>query len=178
MAAIREAKYKKKVEQYYNRRVRPETFKVGDFMYRKNEASRVEDLGKLGPNWEGPYRIIEAYQHGTYKLQTMDDVESSRPSAEWHKLPEQLKNPKWVSISRPGQVPNDTSCPNSLKTPSGPGAEWHKLPEQLKNPKWAERQMAQVAEQLKNPKWVSIIQAVCRIAQVARTPYKPQADNR
>ncbi|PWA89392.1 hypothetical protein CTI12_AA110840 [Artemisia annua] len=83
MAAIREAKYKKKVEQYYNRRVRPEAFKVGDFVYRKNEASRVEDLGKLGPNWEGPYRIIEAYQHGTYKLQTMEDVEVPRT---WHAI--------------------------------------------------------------------------------------------
>lgn len=68
----------KEVEQYYYRRVRPEAFKVGDFVYRKNEASRVEDQGKLGPNWEGPYRITEAYQHDTYKLQTMDDVEVPR----------------------------------------------------------------------------------------------------
>ena len=83
MAAIREAKYKKKVEQYYNRRVRPESFRVGDFVYRKNEASRVESQGKLGPNWEGPYKIIEAYQHGSYKLQTMDDVEVPRP---WHAI--------------------------------------------------------------------------------------------
>ena len=83
MVAIREAKYKKKVEQYYNRRVRSEAFKVGDFVYRKNDASRVEDQGKLGPNWEGPYRITEAYQHGTYKLQTMEDVEVPRT---WHAI--------------------------------------------------------------------------------------------
>lgn len=81
MAAIRETKYKKKVEQYYNRRVRPETFKVRDFVYRKNEASRAEDQGNLGPNWEGLYRVIEAYQHGTYKLQTMEDMEVPRT---WH----------------------------------------------------------------------------------------------
>ncbi|GKD81695.1 reverse transcriptase domain-containing protein, partial [Tanacetum coccineum] len=48
--AIREATYKKKVEQYYNKRVRPVSFKVKDFVYRKNEASRVENQGKLGPN--------------------------------------------------------------------------------------------------------------------------------
>ncbi|GJV85480.1 reverse transcriptase domain-containing protein [Tanacetum coccineum] len=42
-AAIREAKYKKKVEQYYNKRVRPMSFKVGDFVYRKNAASRVKN---------------------------------------------------------------------------------------------------------------------------------------
>nr|GFB14777.1 reverse transcriptase domain-containing protein [Tanacetum cinerariifolium] len=41
-SAIREAKYKKKMEQYYNNQVRPVSFKVGDFMYCRNEASRVE----------------------------------------------------------------------------------------------------------------------------------------
>ncbi|GJZ95845.1 reverse transcriptase domain-containing protein [Tanacetum coccineum] len=34
-AAIREAKYKKKVEQYYNKRVRPMAFRVGDFVLQK-----------------------------------------------------------------------------------------------------------------------------------------------
>ncbi|GJY31912.1 reverse transcriptase domain-containing protein [Tanacetum coccineum] len=37
--AIREAKYKKKVEQYHNKQVRPVSFKVRDFVYRRNEAS-------------------------------------------------------------------------------------------------------------------------------------------
>ncbi|GKG05026.1 reverse transcriptase domain-containing protein, partial [Tanacetum coccineum] len=58
-AAIREARYKMKVEQYYNKRVRPMTFKVGEYVYQRNEASHVEDLGKLGPKWEGPYLVIE-----------------------------------------------------------------------------------------------------------------------
>ncbi|GKD01388.1 hypothetical protein Tco_1171662 [Tanacetum coccineum] len=49
-AAIREAKYKTKMEQYYNKKVRPAGFRPGEFMYRNNEASRVEDEGKLGPN--------------------------------------------------------------------------------------------------------------------------------
>nr|GEV72178.1 reverse transcriptase domain-containing protein [Tanacetum cinerariifolium] len=54
-AAIREARYKGKVEQYYNKRVRRMSFIVGEHIYRKNEASWVENLGKLGPKWEGPY---------------------------------------------------------------------------------------------------------------------------
>ena len=58
MAAIWEAKYKTKIEQYYNHRVHPVSFKVGDFVYRRNEASKVESQRKLGPNWEGPYRIV------------------------------------------------------------------------------------------------------------------------
>ena len=78
MAAIREAKYKKKIEQYYNKRVRPESFRVGDFVFRRNEASRVEDQGKMGPNWEGPYQVEKAYLNGSYKLKTTDDKEVPR----------------------------------------------------------------------------------------------------
>ncbi|GJR64066.1 reverse transcriptase domain-containing protein [Tanacetum coccineum] len=37
--------------------------------------AKVEDKGKLGPKWEGPYRVAEAYQNGSYKLQTMEDKE-------------------------------------------------------------------------------------------------------
>ncbi|GJV26937.1 reverse transcriptase domain-containing protein [Tanacetum coccineum] len=66
--AIREAKYKIKLEQYYNKKVHLTSFKPGEFVFQKNEASRVEDQGKLGPKWEGPYRVAEAYQNGSYKL--------------------------------------------------------------------------------------------------------------
>ncbi|GKC12887.1 hypothetical protein Tco_1009669 [Tanacetum coccineum] len=77
-AAIWEAKYNKKVEHYYNKRVRPVAFRVGDFVYWKNEASIVENKGKLGPTWEGPYKVLEAYQNESYKLGTMDDKEVPR----------------------------------------------------------------------------------------------------
>ncbi|GJV25913.1 reverse transcriptase domain-containing protein [Tanacetum coccineum] len=53
-AAIREAKSKAKMERYYNSKIRSVSFKPGDLVYRNNEASRVEDTGKLGPKWEGP----------------------------------------------------------------------------------------------------------------------------
>nr|GEX31466.1 hypothetical protein [Tanacetum cinerariifolium] len=76
-AAIREARYKGKVEQYYNKRVRPVSFKLGEHVYRKNEASWVENLEKLGSKWEGPYLIVEAYQNGSYKLCTMDNREAA-----------------------------------------------------------------------------------------------------
>nr|GEY10910.1 hypothetical protein [Tanacetum cinerariifolium] len=73
--AIREAKYKTKMKQYCNRKVRPAGFRLGDFVFRRNKASRVEDQGKLGPKWEGPYRVVEAYENGSYKLQTLEDKE-------------------------------------------------------------------------------------------------------
>ncbi|GJU04638.1 reverse transcriptase domain-containing protein [Tanacetum coccineum] len=82
-ATIREARYKKKVKQYYNKRVHPMSFKVGEHVYRKNEANRVENLGKLGPKWEGPYLVVETYQNGSYKLRTIDDREVPRV---WHAI--------------------------------------------------------------------------------------------
>ncbi|GJX94982.1 reverse transcriptase domain-containing protein [Tanacetum coccineum] len=56
-AAIREAKSKRQMEKYYNTKVRNTSFKIGDLVYRSNEVSRVEDTGKLGPKWEGPYEV-------------------------------------------------------------------------------------------------------------------------
>ncbi|GKD90151.1 hypothetical protein Tco_1365658 [Tanacetum coccineum] len=47
--AIREARYKTKLEQYYKKKVHLTSFKPGEFVFWKNEASRVEDQGKLRP---------------------------------------------------------------------------------------------------------------------------------
>ncbi|GKF84801.1 hypothetical protein Tco_0249699, partial [Tanacetum coccineum] len=54
-AVIREAKSKAKMEKYYNSKVQNTSFKLGDLVYRNNDASRAEDTGKLSPKWEGPY---------------------------------------------------------------------------------------------------------------------------
>ncbi|GJW52652.1 reverse transcriptase domain-containing protein [Tanacetum coccineum] len=71
-AAIREAKSKSKMEKYYNSKVQSTSFKPGDLVYRKNKASRMEDTGKLGPKWEGPYKVTEALGKGAYKLRDRD----------------------------------------------------------------------------------------------------------
>ena len=81
ISAIREAKYKQQVEKYYNKRVRHVQFKVGEFVLRKNEASKVESTKKLGPKWEGPYRVTQAFQSGAYKLSEMNGQEIPRT---WH----------------------------------------------------------------------------------------------
>ncbi|GJU51958.1 reverse transcriptase domain-containing protein [Tanacetum coccineum] len=67
-AVIQEAKSKKKMEKYYNSRVRGTSFKSGDMVYRSNEASHARDEGKLGPKWEGPYEVKESLGKGAYKL--------------------------------------------------------------------------------------------------------------
>ncbi|GJV18401.1 reverse transcriptase domain-containing protein [Tanacetum coccineum] len=77
-AAIREAKSKRQMEKYYNTKVRNASFKPGDLVYRSNEASRVEDTGKLGPKWEGPYEVTEALGKGSYKLKDRNGRELPR----------------------------------------------------------------------------------------------------
>jgi hypothetical protein len=41
IAAIKEAKYKRTSEQHYNAKVRPASFKVGEYVLWSNEASRT-----------------------------------------------------------------------------------------------------------------------------------------
>ncbi|KAK1435491.1 hypothetical protein QVD17_01255 [Tagetes erecta] len=71
-ARLREARYKKQMEKYYNTRVKKETFRPGELVLRKNEASKQQSLGKMGPRWEGPYEIAETHKGGSYKLKDME----------------------------------------------------------------------------------------------------------
>ncbi|GJW88823.1 reverse transcriptase domain-containing protein [Tanacetum coccineum] len=77
-AAIREAKSKARMEKYYNSKVKNTSFKLGDLVYRNNDASRTEDTGKLGPKWEGPYEVTEALGKGAHKLRDRDGKQLPR----------------------------------------------------------------------------------------------------
>ncbi|KAK3006822.1 hypothetical protein RJ639_017650 [Escallonia herrerae] len=51
---------KQRVAGHYNRRVRMRIFRVGDLVLRKLEVSDPKALiGKLSPNWEGPYKVTK-----------------------------------------------------------------------------------------------------------------------
>jgi hypothetical protein len=39
---------------------------------RMNEKSKAKPEGKLAPNWEGPYKVKEAYSGGSYVLETLE----------------------------------------------------------------------------------------------------------
>ncbi|GJS73889.1 hypothetical protein Tco_0706730 [Tanacetum coccineum] len=71
MEAIKEAHYKQKLEGYYNKNVKPSTFKPGTYVLRLNSASKAEYQGKMRPTWEGPYRVRKAYGDGACKLETL-----------------------------------------------------------------------------------------------------------
>ncbi|XP_071695078.1 uncharacterized protein [Rutidosis leptorrhynchoides] len=81
IAAIREANNKQQIAKYYNKRVRALSFDIGEWVLRNNDASRAEKLGKLGPNWEGPYQVVAINLAGSYKLV---DVEGRTLPNEWH----------------------------------------------------------------------------------------------
>nr|GEY97838.1 reverse transcriptase domain-containing protein [Tanacetum cinerariifolium] len=44
------------------------SFKLGDLVYRSNEASHAKDGGKLRPKWEGPYEVTKSLGKGAYRL--------------------------------------------------------------------------------------------------------------
>ncbi|XP_071742632.1 uncharacterized protein [Rutidosis leptorrhynchoides] len=80
-AAVKEANNKQKIAKYYNLRVRSRSYKCGDLVLHKNDASHVEDTRKLGPYWEGPYRVVGASNIGACHLATLDGKPVKRT---WH----------------------------------------------------------------------------------------------
>ena len=48
-----------RVTRYFNRKVKPWSFKVGDLVLRKVILTTKDSAkGKLASNWEGPYKVI------------------------------------------------------------------------------------------------------------------------
>ena len=70
-AELKQAAYKAMVERHYNKRVKGGEFRDGGLVLWKNEASRQQSTGKLGPRWEGPYQIVKSQPNGACVLETM-----------------------------------------------------------------------------------------------------------
>ena len=59
--------------KHYNSQVGHRDFQVGDLVLRKvMGAVRDPTHRRLGPNWEGPYRIMSWQRKGTYHLEVLD----------------------------------------------------------------------------------------------------------
>uniref|UniRef100_A0A2N9FYM4 RNA-directed DNA polymerase n=1 Tax=Fagus sylvatica TaxID=28930 RepID=A0A2N9FYM4_FAGSY len=72
-AEARTRVYQQRMARYYDRRVKHREFKVGDLVLRKvTLATRDPTQGKLGPTWEGPYRVVKFHRRGTYHLEKLD----------------------------------------------------------------------------------------------------------
>ena len=83
IAEQRLVRYQNLMAKLYNSNVRYRDFQVGDLVLRKVMGTAKDpSQGKLGPNWEGPYRITSWQRKGTYHLETLDGRKLQHP---WNK---------------------------------------------------------------------------------------------
>ena len=72
-ASSRMTKYQQKMAEYYNKRVKLRRLNIGDLILRKvTIATKDPAQGKLGPTWEGPYRVVHYSRQDSYQLETLD----------------------------------------------------------------------------------------------------------
>jgi len=76
----RTARYKNLMARQYDAMVKPKRFNIGDLILKRIFlATRNPTHGKLGPNWEGPYRVINCKRQGSYYLETLDGWKLEHP---------------------------------------------------------------------------------------------------
>ncbi|GFY94785.1 hypothetical protein Acr_10g0001700 [Actinidia rufa] len=79
-AELRQAAFKCQVAKYYNQRVKHRSFLPGDLVLRRVTLSTKEpNAGKLGPTWEGPYKVVQVSRPGTYWLEDPNGKALSHP---------------------------------------------------------------------------------------------------
>ena len=76
----RTTKYKNLMARKYDAMVKSRRFNIGDLVLKKVSLA-TKDLahGKLGPNWEGPYKIINCKRQGSYYFETLDGRKLEHP---------------------------------------------------------------------------------------------------
>jgi hypothetical protein len=80
IAAIRLTSYQRQMKRGYDRNIRPRSFQINDLVLRKVVANtRNLNDGKLGPNWEGPYKVTSFAGVGAYRLEDMEGKPIPRP---------------------------------------------------------------------------------------------------
>ena len=68
------AYYQHKHKQGYDTNVKLRPLAIGDLVLRKVlETTKNPAWGKLGPNWEGPYRITSVVGIDAYYLKDLDE---------------------------------------------------------------------------------------------------------
>ena len=66
--------------RYYNQRVKLKHFNLGDMVLRKvSQATKDPNERKLGPNLEGPYKVVRHSRRGSYYLEDTKGKPLPRP---------------------------------------------------------------------------------------------------
>ncbi|XP_070017879.1 uncharacterized protein [Nicotiana sylvestris] len=73
MAHVRMVAQKQQAERYYNKKAKVRLLKVGDYVLKaKIQAAKDPNEGKLGKNWDGPYKVTTTANKGAFQLETME----------------------------------------------------------------------------------------------------------
>ena len=78
-AEHRIAKYKNLMARQYDAMVKPRCFNIGGLILKKVSLATNPSHGRLGPNWEGPYIIINCKRQGSYYLEALDGRKLEHP---------------------------------------------------------------------------------------------------
>ncbi|XP_050919066.1 uncharacterized protein LOC127136566 [Lathyrus oleraceus] len=64
---------KEKVARAYNKRVKGKMFAVDDLVWRVILPMDRNDkmLGKWSPNWEGPFKVVQAFSNNAYEVEEL-----------------------------------------------------------------------------------------------------------
>ncbi|XP_070040740.1 uncharacterized protein LOC142168876 [Nicotiana tabacum] len=82
MAYVRMVAQKQQAERYYNKRAKIMSLKIEDYVLKaKTQASKYPQEGKLGTNWDDPYKITAAARKGSF---TLEIVEGKRLPNNWN----------------------------------------------------------------------------------------------
>ena len=67
------ARYKNLTGTQYDAIVKPRRLNIGDLVLKRVSLEIKNPAhGKLGSNWEGPYRVINCKRQGSYYLEALD----------------------------------------------------------------------------------------------------------
>ena len=79
-AKHRTIRYKNLIARQHDAMVRPRHFNIGDLVLKRFSLTTKNPAhGKLGPNWEGPYKVINCKKQGSYYLETLDGRKLEHP---------------------------------------------------------------------------------------------------
>ena len=69
----RTARYKNLMVRQYDAMVKPRCFNIEDLVLKRVSSATINPAhGKLGPNLEGPYRVVNCKRQGSYYLEALD----------------------------------------------------------------------------------------------------------
>ena len=79
-AEQRTTRYKNLMARQYDAMVKPRRFNIRDLVLKRvSLATRNSAYRKLGPNWEGPYRVINCKRQGSHYLEALDGQKLEHP---------------------------------------------------------------------------------------------------